>query len=399
MTDERFAMVEPDAERLEGALERLARGEPIALVVADLRDAPELAALADLGARMVEALPVAASAAMRARHEAALRRTMADLARPSSRPRRAPAPRGVGGWLRGFVLPRPAVALAAVVLACTGLAATGVAALAASSMPGDALYGVKRAVETTRLAMTFDPADRVALRLSFAGERLDEIRALIDRGVMPSPAVIESLIAQYEASLREAAGGGVPASAIEARRAEGAEVLAGLARGASPALRARLDEAIARLGGGAGAAEPPDAAPAPTATGFAGAAGASRAGPTVARPSEAPPGTAPAPASTPAAGEPIAPSGLPAAPTAMATAAAPPAATVAPAGAGGGGSGEPGAPQEPPAAGEPSGDPTSPPAAPTSAIGEQRRQDLTNTPAPPPGGRPGGPPGGHRPRP
>jgi hypothetical protein len=65
------------------------------------------------------------------------------------------------------------------------LGAGGAVAASSNALPGDALYGVKRAVERISLAMHRDPVGRAALHLQLAKTRLDEIQALIDAGRDP----------------------------------------------------------------------------------------------------------------------------------------------------------------------------------------------------------------------
>ena len=57
---------------------------------------------------------------------------------------------------------------------------TGAARASADSLPGDLLYPVKRAVESGRLALASDDAEP-ALRVEFAGRRIDEFDALLAR--------------------------------------------------------------------------------------------------------------------------------------------------------------------------------------------------------------------------
>ena len=79
--------------------------------------------------------------------------------------------------------------------AAIGLVAAIVLTLGASSaiaasngaLPGDPLYGLKRAVERISLAMHRDPAGRAALHLQFAQERLDEVEALLAEGKDAKP--------------------------------------------------------------------------------------------------------------------------------------------------------------------------------------------------------------------
>ncbi|MGH2785333.1 MAG: DUF5667 domain-containing protein [Actinomycetota bacterium] len=69
------------------------------------------------------------------------------------------------------------------------LGAGSAIAAAASSLPGDALYGVKRAVERVSLAMHRDPGSRAELQLQFAATRLAEIETLLAAGEDASAAV------------------------------------------------------------------------------------------------------------------------------------------------------------------------------------------------------------------
>lgn len=86
--------------------------------------------------------------------------------RPAGPPRRA-------GW---WPLPRAAVALAvlAFVVAGTG----GVVAASAQSLPGDALYGVKRTVEQTQLLFTLDEDSRSQLQGEFDERRVEEVQTV-----------------------------------------------------------------------------------------------------------------------------------------------------------------------------------------------------------------------------
>jgi hypothetical protein len=62
------------------------------------------------------------------------------------------------------------------------LGAGSAVAASASALPGDALYGVKRAAEKISLAMHRDPVGRIALQLQFASIRMSEVKALIAAG-------------------------------------------------------------------------------------------------------------------------------------------------------------------------------------------------------------------------
>jgi hypothetical protein len=69
------------------------------------------------------------------------------------------------------------------------LGAGSAVAASASALPGDALYGVKRASERISLAMHRDPVGRIALQLQHASIRLSEVEALIAAGGDPSEAI------------------------------------------------------------------------------------------------------------------------------------------------------------------------------------------------------------------
>lgn len=66
---------------------------------------------------------------------------------------------------------RPALAAAAVLV----LVIAGASSAAASSLPGDALYGLKRATEDVRLALTFDDVARTQLLSELTDRRLEEL--------------------------------------------------------------------------------------------------------------------------------------------------------------------------------------------------------------------------------
>jgi len=87
----------------------------------------------------------------------------------------------------------------------------GASQAAAGSLPGEPLYGLKLAVEETRLALTSDSEARAALNLALAEERLDEITALLEQGQAVDEATAERVERQLRAALEAA-----PAQALEA---------------------------------------------------------------------------------------------------------------------------------------------------------------------------------------
>ena len=66
---------------------------------------------------------------------------------------------------------RPALAAAAILV----LVLAGATSAAASSLPGDALYSLKRASEDVRLALTFDDVARTQLLSELTDRRLEEL--------------------------------------------------------------------------------------------------------------------------------------------------------------------------------------------------------------------------------
>ena len=74
-------------------------------------------------------------------------------------------------WLR----PASVAALAAVVLVI------GAGSAAAGSVPGDVAFGLKRAIEEVRVALTFDEVERVRVLSEIADERLSELERVASR--------------------------------------------------------------------------------------------------------------------------------------------------------------------------------------------------------------------------
>jgi len=82
-----------------------------------------------------------------------------------------------------FTLLRPALAAAAIAL----LILAGATSASASSLPGDPLYGVKRASEDVRLALTFDDVARMQLLSELADRRLAELAEIAKRRPSSAP--------------------------------------------------------------------------------------------------------------------------------------------------------------------------------------------------------------------
>src|SRR5688572_4875295 len=85
-----------------------------------------------------------------------------------------------------FSLPallRPALGAAAVLV----LVLAGATSAAASSLPGDALYSVKRASEGVRLALTFDAFARTQLLSELTDRRIEELAEVAKRRPSSAP--------------------------------------------------------------------------------------------------------------------------------------------------------------------------------------------------------------------
>lgn len=136
---------------------------------------PRLRALGDLASSVHEHREALAPA-MDATARAAVRTQVLEQASPLTAPTEAPdAPRAPArGWRRVLRSPRSAVASGLTALL---MASTGVTVAAQESVPGDALYGLKRGTESVRMSMAGDEAQAARLELRFASERLDEIAA------------------------------------------------------------------------------------------------------------------------------------------------------------------------------------------------------------------------------
>lgn len=129
--------------------------------------------------------------------------------------------------------PRSARAAVATGVASVLIGTGGVAVAAQEALPGDALYGIKQATESVRVAAAGDATEQGRLELALAAERLDEVTAAVDRGGARDDALIDTL------------------QRMDARSAAGAETLVRIADTSGD--RELLDEVedfIARQAGG-----------------------------------------------------------------------------------------------------------------------------------------------------
>jgi hypothetical protein len=101
------------------------------------------------------------------------------------------------GLRRRVVLVGTAALVALVALAGGGIFASR------DALPGDALYGVKRVVESAGLAMTFDKTAKARRQLDLAAIRLDEVEKLVGSGrsaTAADPELVRSAMQDFDAS-------------------------------------------------------------------------------------------------------------------------------------------------------------------------------------------------------
>ncbi len=96
------------------------------------------------------------------------------------------------------------------VVVATGVASvlvgtSGVAVAAQQALPGDALYGIKQATESVRVAAAGDLTEQGRIELALASERLEEIVESVDRGDVRDEALVETL-SRMDARSRAGAG-------------------------------------------------------------------------------------------------------------------------------------------------------------------------------------------------
>jgi hypothetical protein len=157
----------------------------------------------------------------------------------------APRPRRslFSAWLR------PALAAAVIAVVALGSATS----VAASSLPGDALYGVKRGAEEVRLALAFDDLARMQLLAELADRRLSELAEIARQ----RPTAARTATSEYAQAverftnaldkLRDADSGAKGAMAQEladAARQKHIAVLGALKPFLSPDAHPALDEVI-----------------------------------------------------------------------------------------------------------------------------------------------------------
>jgi hypothetical protein len=96
--------------------------------------------------------------------------------------------------------PRTARRVVATGVASVLIGTGGVAVAAQEALPGDALYGIKQATESFRLAAAGDHTEQGRVELALARERLDEVTAAVTRGDVRDQDLIDTLARMDERS-------------------------------------------------------------------------------------------------------------------------------------------------------------------------------------------------------
>ncbi len=79
----------------------------------------------------------------------------------------------------------------------------GLSTVSADSVPGDILYPVKRATEQVKFALTFGPADKAELRLTFSEQRLKELSELYRKTGEVDAKLIRAMLTEAESVIEE----------------------------------------------------------------------------------------------------------------------------------------------------------------------------------------------------
>ncbi|HQZ71595.1 MAG TPA: DUF5667 domain-containing protein [Anaerolineae bacterium] len=189
---------------LQDYLDRHAAGEPVDALLAALRREPGGESLAVdllLSLAMAQQLPQALRPARRAAMQTALQAAfVAD---------RGAQARGLAAWLAPVNRRRLALRLGGVMLAGT-LALGGGVVASAESLPGDAFYPVKRAVESARLAFTWSPEARARVWLDISDIRHQEVQDLDRQGRQAPSSLLNAWLTAHQQARQEAQDSGDP---------------------------------------------------------------------------------------------------------------------------------------------------------------------------------------------
>ena len=168
--------------------------------------------------------------------------------------------------------PRPMfarwAAVAAALVLAVGVVGAGTLAAAAGSLPGDALYPIKRWSESVTAQFASQPA-RVDLHLAWAQRRLYEFQELAGRGVV-EVALVDDLTAETKEAVASSAGLDESSQAstrerVTELRTSALEVVSRVRERAQDTARAGLDRALSALEDAIDD-EPPGVSPGPKAT-------------------------------------------------------------------------------------------------------------------------------------
>lgn len=89
-----------------------------------------------------------------------------------------------------------------VLIACLVFATHNILLMAELSLPGEPFYVVKRSLEISQLAFTFDPLQDARLQVEFSQQRASEtIALLLDKNYQELPRAVQNLQRQMEATL------------------------------------------------------------------------------------------------------------------------------------------------------------------------------------------------------
>jgi hypothetical protein len=150
--------------------------------VASARRDPALAPLLAL-AEGLQSVPLAATADFRD----TLRRRLVAVAGVATAPTTAPSPlERAKTWVDGWRVQKAIGALAASMAGVVAL--TGVSVAASRSLPGDALYGVKRTAEGVQVSLARNDVNRGKRHLQHAETRLHEVADVVGTDIALGPA-------------------------------------------------------------------------------------------------------------------------------------------------------------------------------------------------------------------
>jgi len=156
---------DPRIRAVVGALATLPSPEPSAVFRAELR-----AQLVAIAPRIIAESATAAPT----------RTDLPNAARPVGARTRPKHADGAIARLRGISLGRP-LAVAASVITVFAMLLGGAVWMSQKALPGDTLYGLKRASESVRLSLAGSDTDKAKLYLNFAETRVNEAKGLASR--------------------------------------------------------------------------------------------------------------------------------------------------------------------------------------------------------------------------